>query len=566
MKKINIIYIQIAALFIFIAVSLVILPSPETVNTNTGLNDCVLYNDGWTISTEAGSRTFATLPTAYRTDNESDVWLTKTITGIENGDCIGFFSFQQQVTVYINGNPVYNFVPDEGSKSLTPGNKWNFVRLTDVDGVCEVSIHIYECYSSSRISIPSIYYGTQSGILLKYLKYESLQLLVSILMIMFGVILGLFCLMYRKKTGFERTLAWLALFAVFRGTWTLIEANVYSFFFDKLLFLSQLSYMSLKLATVTFLQFVNTSFHKGKSRTIKVLVIISSIDFWLSIFCQYILGIDFARTVFITHLILLVGGIYACTSSLKIARHIGADNQEEASRELLFNRRNSYIAHVMCSIAIVATSLIDLVRYYVSNSPDVAKFSRWGDLIYVTVVSISLFLNFVNLLRMGHQAAQIREEAAIDPLTKLLNRATFEHDIAQISSKQLSNSGIAMLDLNNLKHFNDVHGHGMGDYYIIISSEIIKDAFSSCGTVYRIGGDEFCIITENLSIEDFMKIREHIEDYMGTLKMPSSDLHMGISAGFAQFNPSLDHTLRDTMKRADELMYQRKIELKKHRY
>jgi diguanylate cyclase (GGDEF)-like protein len=104
----------------------------------------------------------------------------------------------------------------------------------------------------------------------------------------------------------------------------------------------------------------------------------------------------------------------------------------------------------------------------------------------------------------------------------------------------------------------------MGDYYIIIASEIISDAFSNYGTVYRIGGDEFCAITNGLSNEAFVEVRNYIENYMASLKMPSSDLHMEISAGYAEFDSSLDHTLRDTMKRADELMYQRKMELKKH--
>jgi diguanylate cyclase (GGDEF)-like protein len=166
---------------------------------------------------------------------------------------------------------------------------------------------------------------------------------------------------------------------------------------------------------------------------------------------------------------------------------------------------------------------------------------------------------------MGHNAESIKEAAERDPLTKLLNRSSFENDILKPQGRELENMGVAMLDLNNLKHFNDVHGHSMGDYYIIISSEIICDAFYKYGTVYRIGGDEFCVIVRNLKEEDFISVRTHIESYMETLKMPSSDLHMEISAGYTRFSPDSDVNLRDTMKRADELMYNRKLELKSHR-
>jgi PleD family two-component response regulator len=51
---------------------------------------------------------------------------------------------------------------------------------------------------------------------------------------------------------------------------------------------------------------------------------------------------------------------------------------------------------------------------------------------------------------------------------------------------------------------------------------------------------------------------------MASLKLSSPDLHMEVSAGYAEFNANLDHNLRDTMKRADELMYQRKMQLKNH--
>jgi diguanylate cyclase (GGDEF)-like protein len=217
-------------------------------------------------------------------------------------------------------------------------------------------------------------------------------------------------------------------------------------------------------------------------------------------------------------------------------------------------------------MSIVIASFIDLVRYNYFRSPDVARFSRWGDFIYISLISITMFANFVSLLKMGHNAEQLKEAASIDPLTKLLNRSSFERDINSGTQLQWISMGVVMLDLNNLKHFNDVHGHGMGDYYIIISSEIICDAFSKYGTVYRIGGDEFCVIVKDLSMENFISVRTNIEEYMSALKMPSSDLHMGISAGYAEFNANIDLNLRDTMKRADEYMYQRKMELKKQNH
>jgi diguanylate cyclase (GGDEF)-like protein len=397
-----------------------------------------------------------------------------------------------------------------------------------------------------------------------YLKHEGVQIFVSVLMIIFGIVLAVFCLTYSKKTGYEKNLKWLAVFAIFRGLWTLIESNVYSFFLARLLIISQLSYLALKVSITAFLEFVNVSFHNGKNRVIDFLIYASYFDFWFSIICQYVFGIDFAYTVIITHIIMLVGGIYACASSFSVFKNIDSYTLGSNVNVSVGFKKISNGAHVVCSMAIIIASIIDLVRYYFFHSPDIARFSRLGDLIYLTVISVLISINFVNLLKMGHNAAIIKEEASTDPMTKILNRSSFERDIVAGGRKQWENKGVAILDLNNLKHFNDTHGHSMGDYYIIISSEIISDAFAGQGTVYRIGGDEFCVITNNISMNDFVRIRTHIEEHMASLKLSSPDLHMEVSAGYAEFNANLDHNLRDTMKRADELMYQRKMQLKNH--
>jgi diguanylate cyclase (GGDEF)-like protein len=555
-KRKYIVYFEIIIFFLIILCSYIVRPVPQDDIYST-LNDCTVYNTGWTISTEYDSTYYDVLPTYYYTDNSSDIWLEKTLDVELSGKSIGFFTFQQLVEVYINGDKVYEFIPSETTESSTPGNKWNFIRLDNASTPCNVVIHITECYSDSKISVPVIYYGTQSGMLLTYLKQESPHLLASSLTLIFGIILGSFCLMYRNKTGFEKSLTWLALYSIFRGLWTLIESNVYSFFLVKLLIISQVSYMALMISIICFLEFVNASFHNGQDKPLKWLVIIATINFGFAVICQYIFKIDYAQTAFISHLILLVGGLYASFSSLVIfykGTHGGASFPKK-----------SYGVHVICSLLIVITSIIDLVRYYYFHSPDIARFSRWGDLVYIFVVTYSIFANFISLLRMGHKAELIKEAAETDPLTKLLNRSSFERDIIKAHGHELNKMGVVMLDLNNLKHFNDVHGHSMGDYYIIISSEIICDAFYKYGTVYRIGGDEFCVIASNLDTDEFISVRTHIEDYMATLKMPSSDLHMGISAGYAVFDSKSDDNLKDTMKRADELMYQRKVELKSRR-
>ena len=557
MKKKILIYLQIIVLVLLIILSIIFIPEADMTNFQT-LSDCSSYLEDWTASTVSSSTYYDVLPDFIHTQNEQDLWLTKTLSGIEDGDCIGFFSFQQQVSISLDGVEVYRFIPAPELKSSTPGNRWNFFPLSASTNGSLISIHIFQCYSANRISVPKIYYGTQTGIMLTYLKTETPQILISLLMVLFGIVLGIFCLLYRKKTGFERGLTWLALFAIFRGLWTTIESNVYSFMFTHLLLFSRVSYMCLKLAVVMFLQFVNITFHKGKNRMFHILTVLSIADFWMTSFCQLILGVDFANTVFITHIIMLIGCGYACAKNVNPL--IAKNNVPEAA--MTIKQRRSSLAQTACTLAVIVTSITDLIRYYTVNSPDVSKYSRIGDLIYIVTISITLFIDFISILQMGHQAEQIKEEASIDPLTKVMNRAAFEHDIMEGDFRQWSQKSIIMLDLNNLKYYNDVHGHEKGDNYIITSSQIIKDAYTKWGTTYRIGGDEFCVIAANFTLEDFKKVRAAVEKHMAEVRNLNFDIHMEISAGYASFDPTLDNTLKDTLKRADAFMYKRKMKLK----
>ena len=220
------------------------------------------------------------------------------------------------------------------------------------------------------------------------------------------------------------------------------------------------------------------------------------------------------------------------------------------------------MAHILFLIVIIATTLADLYRYYFTNDPDIAKFSRIGYLGYIIMVVLTLLLEFMKWVSIGKQAENIKEEASMDAMTKLWNRACFERDIDKPSPKKCRRMGILMFDLNNLKTFNDKYGHDMGDYYIKVCSEVLRDAFSMWGNVYRIGGDEFCGIAENLSEEEFERVKLEMESQIKQLRIPNYDLTMEIASGFCRFNEKLDMNLRDTMKRADENMYERKQRMK----
>lgn len=520
---------------------------------------CEEIRTGWKVIYEDGTEEeFDVLPQYVKTSGSNEVVIQKTLGDIEpNRNTIGFFVYQQQAYAYLDRQEMLSFVQGEGFKSEMPGNSWKFIELGPADSGKTLSIKIKQCYEEDRVILPVLYQGTAKGIMAKQIKETLPHFLISLLGITIGVMLMILYTLARKKNiMLGKGLPWLGLFAIFIGIWSSIEINVYSFFFDNLLLFSNISQMSLKLCIVPFIMFDNVTFRNGKSKILNALAGVSIAEFWLTSILQFTGTVDYADTIFITHGIMLVLAVVVVMNCVK---DIVAERRDKKYR---IKKRMTYMTHSVFMLVIVATTLADLHRYYFTNATDIAKFSRIGYLDYIIMVVLALLLDFMKWVSIGKQAENIKEEASMDAMTKLWNRACFERDIDKPSPKKCKKMGILMFDLNNLKTFNDKYGHDMGDYYIKVCSEVLRDSFSMWGNVYRIGGDEFCGIAENLSEEEFEKVKLEMESQIKQLRIPNYDLTMEIASGFCCFDEKLDMSLRDTMKRADINMYERKQRMK----
>lgn len=157
------------------------------------------------------------------------------------------------------------------------------------------------------------------------------------------------------------------------------------------------------------------------------------------------------------------------------------------------------------------------------------------------------------------KADEMKSLADKDALTGVYNkRAYFEAE--ERLNKEIRDGeakfAISMIDLNDLKVTNDTLGHEKGDELIKGLSNIIKETYKA-SNLYRIGGDEFVVISEN---GDLKAIRKLHQDFVNTINKSIKEKNidgMGISAaiGVAIFDPKHDNNVEDTFKRADRKMY-----------
>jgi diguanylate cyclase (GGDEF)-like protein len=88
------------------------------------------------------------------------------------------------------------------------------------------------------------------------------------------------------------------------------------------------------------------------------------------------------------------------------------------------------------------------------------------------------------------------EQVQTDPLTGLGNRGRMQVDLGKLCAGATLDepASLLFLDLNGFKQLNDTLGHPVGDEILAQLGRRLRDAVGEEGTVYRIGGDEFCVL------------------------------------------------------------------------
>lgn len=154
-----------------------------------------------------------------------------------------------------------------------------------------------------------------------------------------------------------------------------------------------------------------------------------------------------------------------------------------------------------------------------------------------------------------------RDMANTDSMTGVRNKHAYSEDEAVINRKiqsgEIQKLAVVVCDINGLKLVNDTQGHAAGDQLIKDACTLICDQFSH-GTVYRIGGDEFVIILQG---KGYDTMHDEIAEMNRKVEANISEKGVVVSIGYAVLEQD-DQQLRDIFERADQMMYERKEELK----
>lgn len=169
---------------------------------------------------------------------------------------------------------------------------------------------------------------------------------------------------------------------------------------------------------------------------------------------------------------------------------------------------------------------------------------------------IGCVLVFRNVSERREKQRRIEYLSYHDQLTGVYNRRFFEEELLRLDVPINLPLSFLYIDVNGLKTVNDAFGHQVGDEFIKKISDVIKSASRSCDIIARIGGDEFVVILPNTIITCAEQIAMVIKDNVDKIRI--MDIEISISIGWDTKN-SADISTHDVLKRAEDLMYRKKI-------
>lgn len=140
------------------------------------------------------------------------------------------------------------------------------------------------------------------------------------------------------------------------------------------------------------------------------------------------------------------------------------------------------------------------------------------------------------------------KQSTIDTTTGLCNRNAYNEYLAEYKSDRLSSISCIYIDVNGLHEYNNAYGHQAGDKMLKKVAQAMKKCFGS-HKQYRIGGDEFVTISEDMT---FKAVLNDLKQFRDTMKSQ----HIYIASGMEWRDENMN--LSDMIKKADAKMYQDK--------
>lgn len=158
---------------------------------------------------------------------------------------------------------------------------------------------------------------------------------------------------------------------------------------------------------------------------------------------------------------------------------------------------------------------------------------------------------------------QLQALAYTDALTQIPNRRAFDLRMVQSWQHMLKAEApltLMLADIDHFKHYNDTHGHPVGDACLQLVAKILRKQVRSSLTdfVARYGGEEFAVILPNISINVAHERAEQLRSQVKVITDAANIPGVTISIGVASVLPTLEGSAARLLEAVDRVLYESK--------
>lgn len=527
----------LAAIICLVAIALLavsfVMPHQELKFNNENVS---LVCDGWI--TQDGEE--VTLPVKLP-PNESGIYkISRVVGNAGNPGVLAIRSSHQGIRIWCDGELVYEYGNDESKFALftSPSSAWNLVRLPSdySDKLVEIELTTYNGYFDGNIGEITI--GTKAATLFRIFARGLPQTVAALLSILLGAALLLVQFLLVKEFRGAITLRYLGVLVAVVGIWILGESQMTQFVFSNMNVMSMITFIMFLAIPIAGIRYVMSIKSFAMQGILKAMYWYFTVQALVILLLQLFKIVDILISVHFVNLTII---IMALLLVFTIAYEYITLGEKKILQKII-------------SISIFAIfAVAELVANIFLHNLQSGAILSFGVIVFVVMESIFAIQQLREVYKHGKLADFYKWLSIKDSQTNCLNHREFDRRLETI--RMNSKLSIICFDINNLKEINDGFGHQSGDTAITSAAEALNSVFAPVGQCYRIGGDEFAVISEQ--IEDEEKMRQLISEFDVKISKEDKklDFELQVAHGYAFYDPALDKTPVDISARADSNMY-----------
>jgi diguanylate cyclase (GGDEF)-like protein len=536
---------------IFMAIMVLGLVYLEDQNKNESFYADNIYQlGGWQLLDLEGNASDISLPVRLSEKEPRTIIQRKLKEDISGAPFLLFYSAHASIKVYSDDRLIYEYSNKKGGFFPLEGNGYHLIKLDFNDQGSMITIVQDMAVEKYMGRLSEVYLTDKASAMISIIKWNTVGIITCILILALSVIL-IFLWMATKNIIGDNRLLNLSIFAFLIFLWSANETMMTQLVMGHLKLIMVISYFSIMLLPIPILHFFTKSGNLRIRYISSKFIYLPIVNFVLVNIIQFLKIRDYSEMLFTSHLIIL---------SVIVMMILG----QIPSKGDKFDFSKLFVGEAGIKFGIIGfffmslMIMMDLGFYYFGDMRDNAMFSRIGILFYIIALCIDTLEKTFQMVMLGQKADDYKYIAYHDKLTNVRSRAFYNEELLKIDNNPgiRKHTGILLVDINDLKVINDSYGHEAGDKYILESVVFLMKYIKGMGSVYRIGGDEFVVITHDDRSEEIVLSLNRMEEDM------KQNNDISFAFGYAVYDEHFDVDINDTVKRADELMYERKNKMK----